>query len=92
METKKKQPRHEELMEKVDDLYFKKGMSIKNILHELNTSNQTVTLCIETIIRKRSKERKAIINAPDISDEQVLKQNAVIERMIIDRDKYKYNF
>jgi len=80
--------RSEQIMQDVEFLYFVKALSIRAICKHLKTSNHTVSLCIETIINKRTYESDKTF--PDLTDEQILKQNLFIEKLLSDRNKYAY--
>ena len=75
-----------EIKDKVNDLYFVKQMSIKNVCKVLKCSNTNANLAIETIYRERLENKKNGVS--EISDEQVIKQNAFIEKHMLIRDRF----
>ena len=81
-------PRTKQMKDKINDLYFVKRLSIGSICAELKITKQTVSSYIEDIFEDRRDGKYLKTTIPEISDEQVLKQNDFITKHTVIKDKY----
>lgn len=80
--------KHEVIKDQVNEMYFKQYMSILTIAKHLGVGKQRVSMAIESIMDDRKLGIKLSSISFEITVEQVLKQNAFIEKHSLIRNRY----